>query len=72
VLGRSGKFDVIMPYSQLSGSTLVSGQQLERNVSGLNDPRFRLSVNLVGAAVLSRQEFAGYRQDMIVGTSVQV
>jgi hypothetical protein len=72
VLGRSGKFDVIMPYSQLSGSALVSGQQLERNVSGLNDPRFRLSVNLIGAPALSRQEFAGYRQDMIVGTSVQV
>ena len=72
VWGKSGKFDVILPYSQLSGSAMVAGQTRERNVSGLNDPLFRFSVNFYGAPALSLQEFANYRQDLIIGASVQV
>jgi len=72
VWGKSGKFDVIMPFSDLSGTALVNGQPAERNISGLNDPRFRFSVNFIGAPALSKQEFAGYQQDLIVGASVQV
>ena len=52
VLGKSGKFDVILPYSQLSGSAMIAGQPRERNVSGLNDPRFRFAVNFYGAPAL--------------------
>jgi hypothetical protein len=70
--GMSGKLDIIVPYSDLSGSALVNGKPAERNVSGLGDPRFRLSVNFIGAPALSPQEFAGYRQDLIVGASLQV
>ena len=72
VWGKSGKFDVILPYSQLSGSAMVAGQSRERRVSGLNDPRFRFSVNFYGAPALSLQEFANYKQDLIIGASVQV
>jgi hypothetical protein len=72
VWGKSGKFDVILPYSQLSGSAMVEGQTRERDVSGLNDPRFRFSVNFFGSPALSLQEFANYRQDLIIGASVQV
>ncbi len=72
VLGKSGKLDVIVPYSDLSGSALVAGEYRERNVSGLNDPRFRFSVNFVGAPVLSVKEFAGWQQDLIIGASLQV
>ena len=70
--GKSGKIDIIAPYSDLSGSALVNGKPAERNVSGFNDPRFRLSVNFFGAPALSMKEFAGYRQDLIVGASLQV
>jgi len=72
VWGKSGKFDVILPYSQLSGTAMVEGQPRERNVSGLNDPRFRFSVNFYGAPALSLEEFAKYKQDLIIGASVQV
>jgi hypothetical protein len=34
--------------------------------------RFRLSVNLYGAPALTLAEFAGYKQDVIVGASLQV
>jgi len=70
--GKSGKIDVVLPYSDLSGTALVNGKPAERNVSGLNDPRIRLSVNFIGAPALSKQEFASYKQDLIVGASLQV
>ena len=38
--GHSGKFDVIAPYSDLSGSAVVAGQTRERRVEGFGDPRF--------------------------------
>jgi hypothetical protein len=72
VWGKSGKFDVILPYSQLSGSATVAGQTVDRNVSGFNDPRLRFSVNFYGAPALSLQEFANYQQDLIIGASIQV
>ena len=49
VWGNSGKFDVILPYSQLSGNAMVAGQPRERDVSGFHDPLFRFSVNFYGA-----------------------
>jgi hypothetical protein len=72
LLGKAGKVDVILPCSDMSGSALVAGEYRERNVSGFSDPKLRLSVNFVGAPVLSVQEFAGWQQDLIVGASIQV
>jgi len=70
--GKSGKFDVIVPYSALSGTADVAGQSVERKVNGLADARFRLSINFYGAPALTLQEFRGYEQDLIVGASLQV
>lgn len=70
--GQSGKFDVVVPYSHLTGTGLVAGQPRERNVNGLGDPRFRLSVNFYGAPSLSLKDFAAYRQDLTLGASVQM
>jgi len=70
--GKSGKFDVILPYSQLSGTAMYEGIQYERNVSGFNNPLFRFSTNFYGAPAMSLQEFARYRQDLIIGGSIQV
>src|SRR4051794_37571248 len=68
----SAKFDAIIPYTWLSGSADYQGQPLTRDVNGAVDPRFRLSVNLYGAPALSSADFASYRQDLIVGLSLQV
>jgi len=72
VLGMSGKFDAIVPYTWLSGEAIFAGQPREREVSGFNDPRFRLTVNFFGAPALSMAEFAAYEQDIIIGASLQV
>ena len=70
--GQSAKFDVIAPVTALSGSADFNGEPLDRDISGLGDPKFRLSVNLFGAPALSLKEFAGFKQDLIVGASLQV
>lgn len=70
--GKSGKIDVVVPYSDLSGTATFKGEPAERQVTGFNDPRLRLSMNVLGAPALSKQEFASYRQDLIVGGSLQV
>jgi len=70
--GKSGKFDVIVPYTWLSGSATYQGDPIEREVDGFADPLFRLSMNFYGAPALTLPEFKSYEQDLIVGASLQV
>ena len=70
--GVSGKFDAIVPYASLSGTAVYAGQPVERSIHGAANPLFRISANLVGAPALTLPEFAAYRQDLIVGVSLQV
>ena len=70
--GQSAKFDVIVPASSFAAHGLLNGQPREREMSGVGDPRFRVSVNLFGAPALSAKVFANYQQDLIVGVSLQV
>lgn len=72
VWGRSGKLDVLLPYAWVSGSAEFAGQPRQGEVSGFGDPKLRFSVNFYGAPALTLKEFAGYRQDTIIGGSVQV
>jgi hypothetical protein len=61
--GRSGKFDIILPYSWASGSAKLAGQSQARDVSGLGDPRLRFSMLLYGGPALSLDEFADFKPD---------
>ncbi len=70
--GQSAKFNVIVPVSDLNGTAEFAGTPLQREISGFADPLFKLSVNLYGAPALSLKEFAGFRQDLIVGASLRV
>ena len=70
--GQSAKFDVILPASSFAAQGVVDGLPRERVMSGLGDPRFRVSINLLGAPALSAKDFASYRQDLIVGACLQV
>jgi hypothetical protein len=72
VYGKSAKFDVILPYASLQGSATVVGQERDREVAGLIDPRFHFSMNFFGAPALSLEEFAKYEQDTIVGANIEV
>jgi hypothetical protein len=69
--GLSAKVDAILPYTWLSGTAEAAGRPIERRVDGFGDARIRLSVNLYGAPALTLQDFAAYRQDLIIGASLQ-
>ncbi|MGB7946066.1 MAG: transporter [Candidatus Binatia bacterium] len=70
--GRSGKVDIILPYSWASGSAKLRGELQTRDVSGLGDPRLRFSMLLYGGPALSFEEFQDFKPDVIIGTSIEV
>jgi hypothetical protein len=70
--GRSGKVDVVLPYTWLSGEALYEGAPIERVENGPADTAFRVSMNFYGAPALNLRDFAAYRQDLIIGASLQV
>jgi hypothetical protein len=72
LLGHSAKVDVVAPYQRLSGSAIYQGGLVSREVQGWADPAARLSVIFYGAPAESASAFRGYRQNLIVGGSVQV
>jgi hypothetical protein len=70
--GMSGKIDMILPYAWLSGTADFQGQPVSREVSGLGDPRVRMSVNFIGAPALPLSGFKDYKQDLVIGASLQI
>jgi hypothetical protein len=72
LLGRSSKIELALPYAWVSGTATVAGEGRERHVSGLGDPRIRLSTLLYGGPALSVEEFADYQPDLIIGASLAV
>lgn len=73
LFGNSAKFDAVVPYSELTGSALQNNGVLrQRDVIGFNDPKFRLSYNFYGAPALAVKDYGSYKQDVIVGASLQV
>ncbi|MFI5315192.1 MAG: transporter [Myxococcota bacterium] len=82
VFGDSGKIDMVLPWGGVSGSAAFlvpapgTSNPLEiprsRRVTGFGDPSLRISVNLYGAPAMSLEEFADYKQNVIVGASLQV
>lgn len=70
--GKSAKVDATLAHACLSGTATLAGEVVSRDVCGLADPRVRLSVNFLGAPALTRQQFAAYKQDLLVGASLQV
>lgn len=70
--GMSAKFDATVPYTWLSGTADYRGQTVTRNVDGVANSTFRLSINFYGAPALTLKEFADWEQDLIIGASIRV
>lgn len=68
----SGKVDVVLPYASLSGTADFEGNRVSRDVNGLGDSRIRMSMNFIGAPALALSEFKDYKQDLIIGASLQI
>ena len=72
VAGKSAKIDVVAAGGCVTGNALFNGAPVSRDVCGLLDPAVRFSMNFYGAPALSLEEFREYRQDLVVGGSLQV
>ncbi len=68
----SGKVDAILPYAWLSGTADFNGKSVSREVSGLADPRLRMSVIFLGGPALPLSGFKDYKQNFVMGASFQI
>jgi hypothetical protein len=72
LFGQSAKAGAILPYAWVSGSAVFNGMPVERDFSGLVDPIFKFSTNLLGAPATPLEDFASYEQNWIVGASLSI
>jgi hypothetical protein len=70
--GASGKIDAILPAANLSGSALYHGEPVSRDVTGFGDPLIRLSAGLFGAPAMTARQFRSFKQDLVIGASLQI
>ena len=68
--GKTARFDVRLPIKTTRWDGLLDGSPASTSRDGLADPRFRLSVNLVGAPALAPPEFLDYQTSHPVNTSI--
>jgi hypothetical protein len=70
--GKSAKFNVIVPAIKIDGNAIVNGTYMTRKTSGVGDVKARISLNLLGSPALKLKDYYSYKQDTIVGVSLQV
>ncbi|MDH3977250.1 MAG: transporter [Gammaproteobacteria bacterium] len=72
VFGKSGRIDVLLPYSNGRWEGLLEGEPASTRRDGFNDPRFRFAVNLFGSPAQRGDAFRKYKVNTIVGAAVEV
>jgi hypothetical protein len=76
LLGATARFDAIIPWQHATWKGLLDGEPASVSRTGLADPTFRLSVNLVGAPAVGMDEFrkraATLPVNTVVGAAVSV
>ncbi len=70
--GKAATFDVVVPYTGLSGAAVYQGDPVERKVNGFANPAFRVVWNFYGAPALTLEQFRGWQQDVVIGASLRV
>jgi hypothetical protein len=70
-MGHNAKINMVLVTSSLNGTADVAGIPASREVSGMGDTKVRFTYNLIGAPSLSLKDFASYKQDLVVGMSIQ-
>ena len=72
VFGLAGRADVAVPFvtGNWEGEVAKSAQSTSR--TGIGDPVIRYSLFIVGAPALTREEFAGFQPETIVGLTMRM
>lgn len=68
--GKSARVDVTVPYAAGRWEGLLDGEFRSVRRKGFTDPRVRFSVNLFGAPALSGKQYAQYRKEHQINTTV--
>ncbi len=69
---KSAKLEVVVPIGWGHYGGFLEGEFRTRDLGGIADPSFRLSVNLFGAPALAARDFKDFQQKTVVGVSLQV
>jgi hypothetical protein len=72
LFGRQSRVLAVVPIAWGSVAGEVHGQPQRQHLAGLVDPRFKLTVGLVGAPALSRERFGRSRRVPAMGASLTV
>jgi hypothetical protein len=72
VLGRTANVAVVIPYGNGNFQGTAIGVPKSAYRSGLLDSFVRFSVNLLGGPAMQLAEFAKWRQDFLLGISLQI
>ena len=70
--GKAASFDAYVPHVCASGSAVLDGERLYREVCGLGDALLRFTYNFAGAPALELSDFVKRERELVVGASVQV
>jgi len=72
VFGKSGRVDVVLPYSSGRWEGLQGGEPASARRRGFNDPKFRFAVNLYGSPAQRGAEFRQFKTNTIIGVALEV
>jgi hypothetical protein len=72
VFGKSGRIDIVVPYTVGRWQGLQEGVPASTRRSGFNDPKVRFAVNLLGSPAQNMAEFKQFKVDTIVGAALEV
>jgi hypothetical protein len=70
--GRSANAGIAVPYVRGDLNGLLVGQPVSAHRSAFGDPKLRLAVNLYGAPAMTPREYAAFREETIVGASLNI
>ena len=70
--GKSGRIDVVAPYSSGRWEGDVDGEPATARRRGFGDPHVRFAVNLMGSPAQSVEQFAQFNAKTIVGIALDV
>lgn len=71
LFGLSSKIDVVVPFAFGDWDYDINGESVTRKIDGFGDPRFRISINLLGAPAIDKVNFKNYQMNTIVGFMLQ-
>jgi len=72
VFGKTGRVDVLVPYSVGRWDGLLEGQPASTRRSGFNDPRLRFAVNLIGPPAQGGASYRPFNAGTILGVALEV